>query len=128
MQREIREVEINGYDHLYNKGYLDCKLKEIETLGVDEQYSLLINSFDDDEEEIKKIFETVFVKQKPNLIKMDLYNMKLFSNSFESFTEKRWEKLNYIRFCKCSFIQIMLTSMINVQNFSQNAKCLLWKN
>ena len=100
-------------------------LKQIETLGVDEQYSLYIHTFGD-AEDIKKIFETAFVKQKPNLIEMKLENIKLFANSFRLFTEKRWEKLNYIRFSKCSFIQIMLTSMINVPNFFQTVKYLLW--
>ena len=94
-------------------------------MGVNEQYSLDINGFEDgEEEEIKKIFETFFMKQKPNLIEMELYNMKLFPNSFKLFTEKRWEKLNHIKFRKCSFIQKMLISMINALNFSQNVKCL----
>ena len=50
--------------------------------------------FHGEEEEIKKIFETMFVKQKPNLIEMNLNIIKLFPNSFRLFTEKRWEKLN----------------------------------
>ena len=127
MQTEIKEIEIRGYYHRSNQNYLDTKLKEIETLGVDEQYSLNINDFGD-EKEIKKIFESVFMKQKPNLIEMELSNMKLFSNFFSLFTEKRWEKLNHIKFCKCSFIQFKLTLMINVLKFSPNAKCRLWKN
>ena len=49
--------------------------------------------FHEEEEEIKNIFETVFMKQKPNLMKMKLINMKLFPNPFKLFTEKRWEKL-----------------------------------
>ena len=61
--------------------------------------------FHDEEQEVKKIFETLFVKQKPNLIKMELQDIKLLPNSFKLFAEKRWEKFNYIRFCKCSFIQ-----------------------
>ena len=61
-------------------------LKEIEAVGVDQQYSLYIDSFEDDEEKIKTIFETVFVKQKPNLIQMTLHDMKLFPNSFKLFT------------------------------------------
>ena len=98
-------------------------------MGADEQYSLLIKSFGDgDQQETTKIFETVFVKQKPNLLSMMLRYMKLFPNPFSLFTEKRWEKLNEINFRKCSFIQFILTSMINVLNFSQSVKCLLWKN
>ena len=79
-------------------------------------------------DDIKKNFETLFMKQKPNLIEMELYNMTLFPNSFRLFTEKRWEKLNYIKFSKCSFIQMVLTWMINVLNFSQSVKCQLWKS
>ena len=92
-QTEIKKIEIYGFSHLSNQGYLDSVLKEIETMEVDEQYSLRISDFGDEEEGIKKIFETVFVKQKPNLIEMDLSDMKLFANSFRLFTEKRWEKL-----------------------------------
>ena len=125
METKIKEIKIDRYNKRYNQNYFDSQLKEIETLGVDEQYSLNVFNFRS-EEEIKKIFETVFMKQKPNLKEMKLENIKLFANSFRLFTEKRWEKLNYIRFSKCSFIQIMLTSMINVPNFFQTVKYLLW--
>ena len=96
MQTEIKRINVHGYHYCSDKGYFDSKLKEIETLGVDEQYSLYIISFGDDEEGTKMIFENVFVKQKPNLIEMNLHNMKIFPNSFRLFTEKRWEKLIYI--------------------------------
>ena len=87
----MKIIKIYGYHHRSYQGYLDTKLKEFETLGVDEQYSLDIDSFGD-EEEIKKIFETVFMKQKPNLIGMQIYSIKLFPNPFRLFTEKQWEK------------------------------------
>ena len=95
MQTGVKEILINGYCyHGYGQDYLDSMLKEIETLGVDEQYSLLIHYFVDEEEEIKQIFETLIMKQKPNLIRMGLSYLKLFPNSFRLFSEKRWEKLN----------------------------------
>ena len=126
MLTSIKTTEINRFRHRFNQDYLDSKLKEIETLGIDEQYSLIIGYLRyGKEQEVKKIFETLFGKQKPNLIEMKLSDMKLFSNSFKLFTEKRWEKLNEIHFCKCSFIQLLLTLMINAQNFSQNVNCLL---
>ena len=128
METEVNEIQINGYCHRTNRGYLDSKMKEFEAVGADEQYSLDITEFYNAEKGTKKIFEAIFVKQKPNLIEMKLSNMKLFPNSLRLFTEKRWEKLNYIYFSKCSFIQIMLTSMINVLNFSPNVNYLLWKN
>ena len=128
MQRGIIEIKISGYDYHSDSDYLDSKVKEIETQGVDEKYSLHIHDFQYDEEGTKKIFETVFLKQKPSLIKMDLYNMKLLPNSFKLFTEKRWEKLNEIKFGKYSLIQKKLTSTINVPNFSLNVKCQIWKN
>ena len=88
---EIKGIEISGYDHRSNQSYLDSELKEIKTLGVDEQYTLYISDFGDEgEEEIKRIFETMFVEEKPNLISMQLIDMKLFSNPFRLFTEKRW--------------------------------------
>ena len=63
MQTETKRIEINRYDHHYYQSYLKSKLKEFETLGIDEQYSLNVSNFGDDEEkEIKRIFETVFVK------------------------------------------------------------------
>ena len=93
METEIKKIVIYGYRHLFSQDYFDSKLKEIETLGVNEQYSLKIESFRNAEEEITKIFETVFVKQKPNLIKMVLSYLKLLPNSFKSFTEKGWDKL-----------------------------------
>ena len=80
------------------------------------------------EEVMKELFETVFVKQKPNLIEMNLRFMRLFPNSFRLFTEKRWEKLNYIKFCKFLLIQCKLASMINVPIFFQIVNYLLWKN
>ena len=128
METEVNEIQINGYCHRTNRGYLDSKMKEFEAVGADEQYSLDITEFYNAEKGTKKIFEAIFVKQKPNLIEMELSHMKLFPNSLRLFTEKRWEKLNYIYFSKCSFIQIMLTSIINVLNFSPNVNYLLWKN
>ena len=128
MQTEANKIEIDGLRVRSDQEYLDSILKEIKSLGVNEQYSLNIFNFMNEEEKIKKIFETVFVKQKPNLMKMELRNMKLFPNFFRLFTEKRWEKLNFIKFCNSSFIQMVLTSMINVLNFFQSVKCRLWKN
>ena len=128
MESKIKEIKIKGLlRHRSDLSYFDSKLKEIMELGVNQQYSLVLFNFRY-EEVMKKIFETVFMKQKPNLIKMKLSHMKLFPNSFRLFTEKRWEKLNYIKFSKCSFIQMVLTWMINVLNFSQSVKCQLWKS
>ena len=90
MQTETKRIIMNGYDQRSNQDYLDSQLKETEAVGADEQYYLVINGFRNEEKGINKIFETVFVKQKPNLIKMELSNMKLFPNSFRLFTEKRW--------------------------------------
>ena len=128
MQTEANKIEIDGLRVRSDQEYLDSILKEIKSLGVNEQYSLNIFNFMNEEEKIKKIFETVFVKQKPNLLKMELRNMKLFPNFFRLFTEKRWEKLNFIKFCNSSFIQMVLTSMINVLNFFQSVKCRLCNN
>ena len=69
----------------------------------------------------------MFEKQKHNLISMKLENGKLLPKCFKMFTEKRWERLLYIKFSKFSLIQIKLTSMINVLSFSPNVKCLFWK-
>ena len=88
MQTEIKIFEINRVDYRYDQDYLNSKLKEIETLGVDQQYALSLNCFY--YEGTKKIFEALFVKQKPNLLEMELINMKLLPNSFKLFTEKRW--------------------------------------
>ena len=59
---------------------------------------------------------------------MTLNKNKLFADSFRLFTEKRWEKLIEIIFCKFSLIQHKLILMINALSFSPNLKCLLWKN
>ena len=96
MQTEIKGILIYGYYFTFKQDYLDTKLKEIQTLGVDEQYSLDINGFIYGEEKNKKIFEILFVKQKPNLISLRLLNSNLFPNSFKLFTEKRWDKLIHI--------------------------------
>ena len=60
-------------------------------------------------ENSKKYFETVFEKQRPNLLKINFNYVKLFPNSFILFTQKRWEKLIKINFCKYSLIQNKLT-------------------
>ena len=103
MQTEIKQIEIRVFSHRSKPGYFDDSIrKEFEAVVIDEQYSLYINYLGyEKKQEIKKIFETLFVKKKPNLIEMKLIDMKLFSNSFRLFTDKRWEKLNYIYFCKC---------------------------
>ena len=91
MQTEVKEMEINGCHYHYYEGYLESILKEIETLGVNQQCSLhlcnfiyeyafeFINHFIEifvktnlfclinqclfhERQETKKIFETVFVK------------------------------------------------------------------
>ena len=44
MQTEIKQIVINRLER-YRQGYINSKLKEIETLGIDEQYSLNISYF-----------------------------------------------------------------------------------
>ena len=62
MQTEVKEMEINGCHYHYYEGYLESILKEIETLGVNQQCSLHLCNFIYERQETKKIFETVFVK------------------------------------------------------------------
>ena len=71
MQTKIKEIKVNPFEY-QDQGYINYMMKETQALGVDEQYSLNISDFDDEEEEIKRIFETFFMKQKSNLISMNL--------------------------------------------------------
>ena len=50
METEIKEIQIYGYNHRYNQVSLDSDLKEIEAVGVDQQYSLHLYNFGDEEE------------------------------------------------------------------------------
>ena len=59
MQTEIKEIVIYRFRHSFNQSYLDSQLKEIETLGIDQQYTLDITGFGDEYafEFIKKFIE-----------------------------------------------------------------------
>lgn len=97
---------------------------QVETLEDNEPYTLVVENFED-EKESQKCFELLFSKQRPNLIKMNLFSVNLLPNSFRLFTEKNWQKLIKIEFCKLCFIQISSTSAMSVSNFCPNAKCPL---
>lgn len=38
-------------------------------------------------------------------MKVELYRLKLVSDSFRFFSQKRWEKLSEVSFRKCAFIE-----------------------
>ena len=50
MQTEIKKIHMSGYDHRSYPNHFDSKLKEIETMEVDQQYSLHLYDFRDEEE------------------------------------------------------------------------------
>ena len=50
MQTEIKEIHMSGYNFSYGQGYLDSQLKEIKTIEVDQQYSLYLYDFRDEED------------------------------------------------------------------------------
>ena len=66
MQTEIKEIEISGNDHRSDQGYLASRLKEIETMEVDQRYSLNIHNFED-EYSFELINDSIEIIHRANL-------------------------------------------------------------
>lgn len=95
--KEIRLAHSNYFED--DSANFDRFVKEVANLKTHQNYALTVEVFLN-ESISNQCFEVLFGKQRPNLISMKIMRVKLFSNSFRLFTEKRWEKLIHLELSK----------------------------